>query len=100
MPKPPRAEFILVPYEQMEQSLYGFLDMLRYDRAEVQDVSHEYVILRTTRRFTIARWRSFGIRLLGPEVQSTDYGDQAQRTLVEQWQRTLVEPWPSAKESN
>lgn len=86
MPKSPRAEYILVTRDEIERSLYGFLDMLRYDSASMQDVSHGYVILRTLRQFTMGRWHSFGIHPVGPEITTLDYWAAAAQDLIRQWQ--------------
>lgn len=69
-------QYLLVPTAQFEQQpnqLHGFLDMLRYNRANVVEVSSGYVILCTTHPggFTLARWNSFGIYPVGPVTSST-----------------------------
>jgi hypothetical protein len=85
MPKSPRIEVLLVTRDEIEASLFGFLDMLRYDRAQMATCSRDYVVLHTHRRFTPDRWRSFGIHPLGPEWSTEDYYAEAERRLIEEY---------------
>lgn len=46
-------------------AMRGVLDMLRYDTALVTEVHEDYIIIRTPRRPTDERWRSYGLEVVG-----------------------------------
>lgn len=91
---PTTVHYALLPTEQFDTrslQLHGFLDMLRYDAAQVVEVGHAYVVLRTPhpRGFTLDRWRSFGLYPLGPvRTQLHHEGSAIHQLQLEYAERT------------
>ena len=61
-------------------SSWGFIDMLRYDRAIVHKIEGDIIVLQTERPPTVARWNSFGIPVW---CQSRDDFQTIMRARVE-----------------
>ena len=81
--------FFIVPRPYRETQWTGFLDMLRYDGATVEDHGSNYVILRTSsgRMPTEGRWSSFGLPVMFKQREWLD-----KRTMLDAVKDRLLTP--------